>query len=477
MINSQSSPHAALSRRLLPGLLALAVSLLACSGGASLSSGDATPPPPPGISVPASGTVGFPVDLAVQGGLLGLNYLWTLTGATFQGGAATATGAAVSFTPMVAGPVSLSCVAIKGHIITSQPTPGQLTVVPPSTAAGSFQSAGRLNQARQGLAAAALPDGTVLALGGAATPGGPGLASTEIYNPATKACAFGLPMNFPRAGHVLTRLSTSQFLVTGGTAASTPPAQAETCTFDGTRALFSPSGTMIAANRTGHTATYAAGPPAQVFVAGGLTGAGGPLANSEERYSPAIGGWTAAGTLALAPGHTATLLPTGKILLVTHDVEGRPLAALYDPAGGTFSATQGPPAAAREGHQAILLTSPPKVLILGGRGARGPLRSAEWYDPATGLFSPAAPMASPRADFGLAQLPGGQLLLLGGTADGSTAVATAERYDPVAGTATPTGSMASPRRNPAVVPPPSGKVVVLGGFNETDGSLAGIEVY
>lgn len=66
---------------------------------------------------------------------------------------------------------------------------------------------------------------------------------------------------------------------------------------------------------------------------------------------------------------------------------------------------------------------------------------------------------------------------MGGTADGSTALNTAERLDPVAGTATPTGAMATPRRNPAVVVLPSGKVVVLGGFNETQGSLAGIEVY
>ena len=171
MTNAPRTTRSARFRRLLPGLLAMAVGLLGCSGGADLPAGDSTPPAPPTLTLPASATVGFPVDLAVRGPLGGLNYIWTLSGATFQGGKATATGSAVSFTPAAAGVVSLACEAIKGNILHSQPSQAQLTVTAASTAAGSFQPGGSLDQARQGLAATVLPNGTVLAMGGAASAG------------------------------------------------------------------------------------------------------------------------------------------------------------------------------------------------------------------------------------------------------------------------------------------------------------------
>ena len=133
---------------------------------------------------------------------------------------------------------------------------------------------------------------------------------------------------------------------------------------------------------------------------------------------------------------------------------------------------------AREGHQALRLDNPAWVLILGGDGGAGPLASGEWYDPATRAFSPVAnPMGSPRRDFGAAVLPSGKVLLLGGTADGSTATATAEVFDPAAGTFTPTGAMGTPRRGPSVFTLATGTILVLGGGNGAQGGVAAVETY
>src|SRR5205085_398732 len=79
------------------------------------------------------------------------------------------------------------------------------------------------------------------------------------------------------------------------------------------------------------------------------------------------------GSLATArAGHTATLLLNGKVLIVAGEGNGAPFvlasAELYDPASGTWSAT-GSLASARagqpSGHTATLLPNG-KVLVAGG---------------------------------------------------------------------------------------------------------------
>src|SRR5437762_5899699 len=67
----------------------------------------------------------------------------------------------------------------------------------------------------------------------------------------------------------------------------------------------------LATARNGHTATLL--PNGKVLIAGGRNGNSG-LA-SAELYDPASGTWSATGKIGSAPGrHTATLLPNGEVL-------------------------------------------------------------------------------------------------------------------------------------------------------------------
>ncbi|MCX6925393.1 MAG: kelch repeat-containing protein, partial [Verrucomicrobia bacterium] len=81
-------------------------------------------------------------------------------------------------------------------------------------------------------------------------------------------------------------------------------------------------------------------------------------------------------------GHTATLLPNGKVLVVGGCTYG---AELYDPAAGTWTAT-GTLMGALFYHTATLLPNG-QVLVAGGFGTVDVLNVAQLYDPASGTWS------------------------------------------------------------------------------------------
>jgi hypothetical protein len=98
-------------------------------------------------------------------------------------------------------------------------------------------------------------------------------------------------------------------------------------------------------------------------------------------------------------GHTATLLATGKVLVVGGIATGSmptAIAELYDPATDSWTNT-GSLHKARTSHAATLLENTGKVMVTGGFDANGNLLSSvEIYDPATGAWTTTAPMSCAR---------------------------------------------------------------------------------
>lgn len=91
---------------------------------------------------------------------------------------------------------------------------------------------------------------------------------------------------------------------------------------------------------------------------------------------------------------------------------------------------------ARAGHSATLLPDG-GVLIVGGRSCvnctdDAALRSAEIYDPSTGLFTSANDMITSRGEHSAILLPGGKVLIVGGYSAWPTPTSIAEIYKPPA---------------------------------------------
>jgi WD40 repeat protein len=229
-------------------------------------------------------------------------------------------------------------------------------------------------------------------------------------------------------------------------------------------------------------------------------------------------------------GHSATLLPDGKVLIaggMRRNQDFYKSAELYDPATGKFQRT-GDMNERRVGHIAVLLRNG-KVLIAGGWiGSHDTTDSAELYDPATGKFAPIGKMTTRRARQSATLLANGDVLLVGGDdhdsrdaaivsaeifhsailrfeqtgslhhpREGNTAtllndgrvliagggnislLATAEIYDPKTGGFSETGSLITPRHKHTAGLLPDGRVLIAGGSDERDwnGNLSSSEIY
>jgi len=281
-------------------------------------------------------------------------------------------------------------------------------------------------------------------------------------------------LNTPRSGHTATLLPNGQVLVAGGSNVT-----GNTFNILNGAELYDPaSGTWSVTGslntpRSGHTATLL--PNGKVLVAGGSNRS---FLNSAELYDPATGTWSVTGNLSTARfSHTATLLPNGKIL-VTGGVTGffpggfcpckdfvTNSAELYDPATGTWSFT-GNLSTERAHHTGTLLQNG-KVLVAGGTdrtwtdiGEYVPSSSAELYDPATGTWSVTASLNTARYSHTATLLPNSKVLAAAGYYTGS-----AELYDQATGTWSFTASLNTPRPNHTATPLPGGKVLLAGGWN------------
>jgi hypothetical protein len=252
---------------------------------------------------------------------------------------------------------------------------------------------------------------------------------------------------------------------------------------------FTTTGRMTT-SRAGHTATLL--PSGKVLVAGGVQeiafGGLSLILATGELYDPSTGAFTAAGKM-ITPraSHSATLLPDGRVLIAGGNISSEGVtpsngAEIYDPSTGTFVAT-GSMVGKHACHQATLLGTG-KVLITGGTAP-----AAELYDPATGTFSTTGKYSSWPGDFNTCQAavstlrPDGKVLIVweepapGAPARGGTA---AEIYDPDSGTFTATGTTIALSHNdglPTATLLMNGKVLVAGGATDGDLSRTAAELY
>jgi hypothetical protein len=252
-----------------------------------------------------------------------------------------------------------------------------------------------------------------------------------------------------RTHHTATLLQNGMVLIVGGSQVGTPTAEI----YDPAAGTFSKTKNMPAM-RAGHTATLLS--DGDVLIVGGQDNADGQNKDdalaTAELYHPATNSFTATGSMSVPrTGHTATLLPDGKVLVaggaavtafgigqMVIGITGQASAEIYDPESGTFTPT-GSMSAGRLGHTATLL-SDGTVLLAGGfkdwvTGKPGgpwvgyeSYDTADLYDPATGSFTASELMNTGRFWHTATLSPDGRVLLTGGIGGGDWTLSSAEVF-------------------------------------------------
>lgn len=257
----------------------------------------------------------------------------------------------------------------------------------------AWKIAGSLNISAWGNGLVTMQDGRVLAMAGyGAISGGHGpISSAEIYDPTTDKWTVVASMAQARIDPTTVALPDGRVFVVGG------------WTFPGA------SGTRVA---PGGPLCGTAGCPVGV--------------SSAEVYDPSKNSWTSAGSLPDdRGGYTATLLPTGDVLI----------------AGG----------------------------LVGGVSSTLPAATNLLYNPSTNSWSQAATMIHQRGDHVAALMPTGQVLVAGGV-DRAQGTST-EVYDPTANTWTAAPNLPVYHIEAVAVVLPDGRFIVSGG-NQGPGCCA-----
>jgi len=328
------------------------------------------------------------------------------------------------------------------------------------SAPNTWASTGSMTIARQEddqNSAVLLPNGQVLVAGGI----GPynisassDTAATDLYNPSSGTWTATANMTTARVGHTTTLLTNGKVLVAGGSGLCNPNcARSSAELYDPAARVWTLTGSM-ATRRYGAEAVRL--PDGKVLVMGG--GENTSVYASAELYDPSTGTWTPTGSMISARigDFTATLLPTGKVLVTG----GSKSAELYDPNSGSWTPTGSRSVTGDSSITATLLPNG-KVLVAGGYNGSA-TNAAELYDLATGLWSATGSMTTGRQGHTAVLLPSGQVLVAGGYAAFND-IASAELYDLTTGAWTATGGMTTARYRPYTALLLTGQVLVAGG--------------
>ena len=230
-------------------------------------------------------------------------------------------------------------------------------------------------------------------------------------------------------------------------------------------------GTSLVTARYDHTATLL--PTGNVLVAGGLAGSSSPYAAtaSAELINPTTGTSTATGSLGTARYDASSGLLASGDVVVAGGASGTPASAiatseLYNPSTATFSPTTSPMPTAVFGASSVVLGNGMFLVVGGDTGSVSSptaTNAVSLYNPAAGSWTAAAPLATARAFSTSTLLPGGDVLVAGGTGPSGAAIASAELYDPTTGAWSTAGTLSTARSFASAQLLSNGLVLVAGG--------------
>jgi hypothetical protein len=185
-----------------------------------------------------------------------------------------------------------------------------------------------------------------------------------------------------------------------------------------------------------------------------------PLAFGAEVYDPATGSFSPVANWPAEIGYAygPAVAADGRVLFEN---------GLYDPATGTFRLTNLFPYMNSSAPATLLLNG--KILVAGGNTDGGNLSFAQLYDSTTATIASTGSMSSVRNGHTADLLPDGTVLAAGGltaynfATQSISATASAELYDPATGGFSLAGSMTTPRSSHAAVVLTNGQLLITGG--------------
>jgi hypothetical protein len=283
-----------------------------------------------------------------------------------------------------------------------------------------------------------LSDGTVLGIGNG--PNCQALTGAELYHPASNTWTATGSMGQARDFELPIALANGQVLVMGGysqvSSCGHPSALALTSAevYDPTTRMFAPTGPMAFPRAAGGQVAMLK--DGTVFVGVAENGVG-QFSETAEIYTPgstpSAGAFAVAGTVPGSPQYgLAFTLPTGKVLVIGGGT------SLFDPSTKTFAsspddligATAPPSGNAGNAGCGVQLKSGDVFIATGQSG--GLTAQTEIYQASTGTWIQTGNMSSPRALCAAAELPNGDVLIVGGN-QGGTSLNTADVCNPKVG--------------------------------------------